>query len=407
MTPPDAAGLPTGRPFAFTVEARDPGSAARAGRLVTGHGEIETPVFMPVGTAGAVKAITLPDLWATGARLILGNTYHLHLRPGHATVEALGGLHRFQGWEGAILTDSAGYQIFSLTALASVSDEGVALRSHLDGSPLYFTPELVMEIQLALGADIMMAFDHCLPYGADPAAVAAAVDRTERWARRCQAAAGGGRVERGGWERVLFGIVQGGVLESERRRAADQMLALDLPGYAIGGLSVGEPVAAMREITELTAGLLPPERPRYLMGVGFPDDLVESVLRGVDMFDCVLPTRMARNGTALTRRGRLVVKNGVWARDERPLDPDCACPVCRRHTRAYLRHLFQSREILGPVLATIHNLCFYQELMAGLRAALRAGTLAAHAAAVTAAWRDGEAERRAEVARARPRGRRG
>lgn len=395
----------TGRPFGFAVTARDPDSAARLGRLTTGHGEVETPVFMPVGTGGTVKAITFPDLWATGARLILGNTYHLYLRPGHRLIEALGGLHRFQAWDGAVLTDSAGFQVFSLAALNRVSDEGVAFRSHLDGSAHFFTPELSMEVQLALGADIVMAFDHCLPHGAAPAAVEAAVDRTTRWAERCRAALGGGRVERAGWERALFGIVQGGTLPAARRRAAAELVALDLPGYAIGGLSVGEPVAALRETTELTAALLPPEKPRYLMGVGFPDDLVESVRRGVDMFDCVLPTRMARNGTALTARGRLVVKNSAYARDEAPLDPACACPVCARHSRAYLRHLFQAGEILGPVLATLHNLHFYQALMASLRQALRAGDFGRQAALVTGAWRDGERERREEIARAGPGGR--
>ncbi len=385
----------------FTVTARDRDSAARLGRLSTPHGEMETPVFMPVGTCGSVKAIAPPDLWATGARLILGNTYHLYLRPGHELVAALGGLHRFQGWDGAVLTDSAGYQVFSLATLNQVDDDGVTFRSHLDGSRHVFTPELVMQIQRALGADIIMALDHCLPHGADPAAVAAAVDRTTAWTRRCLAALGGARAAGPGAEQALFGIVQGGVLAAQRRRAADLLVELDLPGYAIGGLSVGEPVEAMREMTALTAGLLPDDRPRYLMGVGFPDDLIAGVLAGVDMFDCVLPTRMARNGTALTRRGRLVVKNGEYARDERPLDPACGCPVCARHSRAYLRHLFQAGEILGPMLATRHNLHYYQELMSGLREALRAGRLRAHAAAALATWREGESQRLADVARRR------
>jgi queuine tRNA-ribosyltransferase len=385
--------------FGFRVEARDPASAARLGRLVTAHGEIATPVFMPVGTCGTVKAITFEDLRATGARLILGNTYHLYLRPGHRLVEALGGLHRFQGWDGALLTDSAGFQVFSLAGLNKVTEEGVHFRSHLDGSRHYFTPELSMEVQLALGADIVMAFDHCLPHGASPVEVAAAVARTTRWAQRCRAALGGGRVTRGGWERVLFGIVQGGIDEAQRRRSAAELGELDLPGYAIGGLAVGEPVAATREMTALTAALLPDARPRYLMGVGFPDDIIESVARGVDMFDCVLPTRMARNGTVLTRRGRLVVRNEAYARDDGPLDPTCACPTCRRHSRAYLRHLFKAREILGPVLATRHNLHWYQELMATLRDALRDGRFGSTAAALLADWREGERERREEVGR--------
>jgi queuine tRNA-ribosyltransferase len=288
--------------------------------------------------------------------------------------------------------------VFSLAALMRIDDHGVEFRSHLDGSRHVFTPELSMEVQLALGADIVMALDHCPPYGVEPAEVEAAVDRTTAWARRCREVFGG-RTWRQGWERVLFGIVQGGVLPAQRRRSAGELRALELAGYAIGGLSVGEPVAALREMTELTAGLLPRDRPRYLMGVGFPDDIAAGVLAGVDMFDCVLPTRLARNGTALTADGRLVVKNSTYARDERPLAPDCPCPVCRRHSRAYLRHLFNAREILGPVLATTHNLHFYQDLMRGLQEAIREGRLAEQAARVTARWQEGEAARREEIAR--------
>ena len=384
--------------FSFAVVHRDRDSQARVGRLRTGHGTIDTPVFMPVGTAGSVKAVTFEALWASGARLILGNTYHLYLRPGHEIVAELGGLHRFQGWDGALLTDSAGFQIFSLSTLNKVNEDGVEFRSHLDGSPHYFTPELSMKVQLALGADIIMAFDHCVRFGAEPAEVAAAVDRTTDWASSCFAVCPG-RLERGGYERVLFGIVQGGVLASERIRSAEALCRLDLPGYAIGGLSVGEPVEAMREMTELTASLLPAERPRYLMGVGFPDDIVASVRRGIDMFDCVLPTRMARTGTVLTRDGRLVVKNSRYARDERPLDRDCSCPVCRRHSRAYLRHLFNAREILAPVLATTHNLHYYQELMAGIRRSVREGRFTAFAAEVTSRWQAGEAARLEEIGR--------
>ncbi len=314
----------TDRPFAFTLTDRDPGSAARRGRLRLGHGEVETPVFMPVGTAGSVKAMTWESLWATGTRLILGNTYHLYLRPGHQRIAALGGLHRFQGWEGAILTDSAGFQVFSLAALNRVTDEGVEFRSHLDGSRHFFSPELSMEVQLDLGADIVMAFDQCVPYGVPDDEVAAAVERSGRWAVRCRDVFGG-RCLRGGYERVLFGIVQGGVLVDQRRRSAAELCELDLPGYGIGGLSVGEPAAARLEMTDLTASLLPEAKPRYLMGVGFPDDIIESVGCGVDMFDCVLPTRMGRTGTVLTRDGRLVVKNSAYARDELPLDPECGC----------------------------------------------------------------------------------
>ena len=391
-------------PFSFTVHATASDSAARLGTLATPHGEVPTPVFMPVGTAGSVKAVTFEQVRATGARLILGNTYHLYLRPGHARIAAQGGLHRFQGWDGALLTDSAGYQVFSLGELNEVDEDGVSFRSHLDGSRHRFTPEVSMEIQLALGADIVMAFDHCLPYGAAAGEVAAAVDRTTRWLERCRDAFGpGGRNRTAGYERVLFGIVQGGVYPDERTRSVEQVAALDLPGYAIGGLSVGEPVPVMREMTAHTAARLPADRPRYLMGVGFPDDIVESVLLGVDMFDCVLPTRMARNGTALTRDGRLVVRNSAYADDLRPLDPDCGCPVCGRHSRSYIRHLFAAGEMLGPTLATLHNLHFYQDLMGDLRAAIAADTLGAYADAFLSRWREGE-RRRIETARNTPPG---
>jgi len=385
-------------PFAFAVTGTSADSAARRGRLVTGHGAVETPVFMPVGTVGSVKAVTFEQVWATGARLILGNTYHLYLRPGHELVARRGGLHRFQGWDGALLTDSAGFQVFSLDALNRVTDDGVEFRSHLDGSRHFFSPELSMEIQLALGADIVMAFDQCAAYGAERREIAAAVDRTTRWLGRCREAFGG-RIEREGWQRVLFGIMQGGVHEDLRRRSAAEITDCDLPGYAIGGLSVGEPMQALREMTELAAGLLPADRPRYLMGVGFPDDILAAVGAGVDMFDCVLPTRMARTGTVLTRDGRLVVKNQACAEDDRPLDPACGCPVCARHSRAYVRHLFQAREILGPTLATLHNLHFYQDLMAGIRRAIEEDRYAEFARTESARWTDGERERLAEVER--------
>ena len=389
MSPDPTPAKTTGSPFSFRIMNSDPASSARRGVLTTGHGDIETPVFMPVGTAGAVKAMTCEAVWASGSRLILANTYHLYLRPGHRLVAELGGLHRFQSWDGAILTDSAGYQVFSLASLNRVTEDGVEFRSHLDGSKHFFSPELSIEVQLDLGADIIMAFDQCSPYSADPAEIAAAVDRTSHWARRCRDVFGG-RCWRDGYERVLFGIMQGGLLTAQRERSAAELLSLDLPGYAVGGLSVGEPIQAMREMTELSASLLPREKPRYLMGVGFPDDIVASVQYGVDMFDCVLPTRMGRTGTLLTRDGRLVVKNNSYARDTAPAAPDCSCPVCQRYSRAYLRHLFQTREILAYVLATTHNLYFYQELMADLREAIRAGTLATYASEFLARWRAGE-----------------
>ena len=379
-------------PFGFEVLARDSGCRARRGRLTTGHAVVETPVFMPVGTVGSVKAVTFEQVAATGSRLILGNTYHLYLRPGHELIAGMGGLHRFQGWDGALLTDSAGFQVFSLGELNRVTSDGVEFRSHLDGSRHFFSPELSMEVQLALGSDIIMAFDQCAPYGADPAEVAAAVDRTTAWLKRCREVFGG-RTRRGGWERVLFGIMQGGVDEALRRKSAAEIVDLDLPGYAIGGLSVGEPTTAMRELTDLAAGLLPPDKPRYLMGVGFPDDILASVAAGVDMFDCVLPTRMARTGTVLTRDGRLVIKNLAYAEDSAPIDADCGCPVCARHSRAYIRHLFQAKEILGATLATIHNLHFYQELMAGIRRAIEEDDFPVHAARVSRRWVEGEAAR--------------
>lgn len=387
-------------PFGFTVEKIDPFSEARTGQLTTGHGNIETPVFMPVGTVGSVKAVTFEQVWATGARLILGNTYHLYLRPGHELIGRQGGLHRFQGWDGALLTDSAGFQVFSLNELNRITEDGVEFRSHLDGSRHFFSPELSMEVQLALGADIVMAFDQCAAYGADPKEVAAAVDRTTRWLKRCREVFGG-RDFRGGWERVLFGIMQGGVDETLRRRSAAEILESDLPGYAIGGLSVGEPTVAMREMTELAAGLLPADRPRYLMGVGFPDDILASVTAGVDMFDCVLPTRMARTGTVLTRDGRLVIKNHEFAEDSRPIDDECSCPVCARHSRAYIRHLFQAREILASTLATIHNLHFYQELMSGIREAIRQERFEGYSSEMSGRWTDGETARLDEVKRRR------
>jgi queuine tRNA-ribosyltransferase len=383
-------------PFSFSVDHRARDGGARAGTLTTGHGVVPTPVFMPVGTVGSVKAGTFDQVWATGSRLILGNTYHLYLRPGHEVVERLGGLHRFQGWDGALLTDSAGFQVFSLNELNRITEDGVEFRSHLDGSRHFFSPELSMAVQLALGSDIVMAFDQCAAYGADPQEVARAVERTTRWLGRCRAVFGG-RDFRTGWERVLFGIMQGGVDETLRRRSAAEIVEFDLPGYAIGGLSVGEPISAMREMTDLAAGLLPADKPRYLMGVGFPDDILASVAAGVDMFDCVLPTRMARTGTVLTRDGRLVIKNQTFAEDHRPIDAECGCPVCGRHSRAYIRHLFQAREILGATLATIHNLHFYQELMAGIRQSIADDCYASYAAAAAGRWRDGEDERLAAV----------
>jgi queuine tRNA-ribosyltransferase len=353
--------------LAFTVIARD--GAARRGRMTTGHGSVETPAFMPVGTQGTVKAVTPEELRRCGADIVLANTYHLDLRPGHEVVRELGGLHRFMNWSGPILTDSGGFQAFSMESLRALDDDGVRFRSHLDGSLRTLTPESSMEIQAALGSDVAMVLDECPALPAPREAIAAAVDRTTRWARRSRDAyAGPG---------VPFGIVQGGPHEDLREQSARELVALAFPGYAIGGVSVGEPPAAIARVAAVTAAFLPEDAPRYLMGVGRPEDLVEAVAAGVDLFDCVMPTRNARNGTLFTSEGRVNIKREEYRRDGRPLDPSCPCEACRGYSRAYLRHLFVSNEILGARLNTIHNLSFYLGLMARLREAIEAGSLAA------------------------------
>ncbi|MBP7867194.1 MAG: tRNA guanosine(34) transglycosylase Tgt [Acidobacteria bacterium] len=348
----------------FELLHTDPSSKARLGRIVTAHGEIETPVFMPVGTAASVKALPHEFLEAMDARVILGNTYHLYLRPGHERIRDLGGLHRFMSWPRAILTDSGGYQVFSHQDLRKISEEGVFFRSHLDGSAHFLTPEMSIGIQEALGADIIMAFDECTPWPVSHDACRQSMELTLRWARRCLDAFGGG-------DRWLFGIVQGGTYPDLRERCAEALQAMGFPGYAIGGLSVGEPKADLYGMTAWTAERLPADKPRYLMGVGTPEDLFECVARGVDMFDCVLPTRNARNGCLLTSRGKLVIKNARYAGDERPVDEDCGCMTCRRYSRAYLRHLFVSGEMLGSILNTVHNTHFYLDIMGRIRQSLR------------------------------------
>jgi queuine tRNA-ribosyltransferase len=348
--------------FAFSVLARD--GRARAGRLVTPHGEVETPAFMPVGTAGAVKAVPHRDLREIGAQILLANTYHLMLRPGDALVSRLGGLHGFTGWPRPFLTDSGGYQVFSLASLRRIDDEGVRFQSHIDGTAHLLTPERSIEIQANLGADIAMTFDECPPGDAPREAVAEATERTTRWARRCRAAH---RRD----DQWLFGIVQGGVHPDLRERSAREMIALDFPGYAVGGLSVGEPREARNRVLEDLDPTLPGERPRYLMGVGNPEDIIEAVARGVDMFDCVLPTRNARNGQLFTRRGRLNIRNARFRDDPRPPDPDCPCPTCRTASRAYLRHLHLSGEMTAASLTTVHNLFFYLDTMGAMRQSIR------------------------------------
>ena len=376
-----------GRGRGFELVARD--GRARRGTLYTDHGPVPTPAFMPVGTQATVKGLLPRQLRETGSDMILGNTYHLYLRPGHERVLRLGGLHRFSGWDGAMLTDSGGFQVFSLAELRDVDDEGVSFRSHLDGSRHRFTPEHSMDVQAALGADVVMAFDECPALPATAEEVRAAVDRTLAWARRCRDHFGDRRRHEAGHEQALFGIVQGGLLESERERCARALLELDLPGYAIGGLSVGESKEDMHRLTDFTAPLLPEDRPRYLMGVGYPEDLLAAVASGVDMFDCVLPTRLARHGTLLTSEGRLALRNARFADDEGPVDPGCACPTCRDHSRAYLRHLIVAGEILGLVLCTLHNVSFYQTLMRGVREAIERGCFEEYRRGFLARFRPG------------------
>jgi queuine tRNA-ribosyltransferase len=348
--------------FSFSVLARD--GRARLGRLATPHGEMETPVFMPVGTAGVVKAVQHRDLREVGASILLANTYHLMLRPGDDLVASLGGLHGFTGWDGPFLTDSGGYQVFSLASLRRLDEEGARFQSHIDGSAHLLTPERSMEVQAHLGADIAMAFDECPPGDAPREAVAEATARTTRWARRCR------DVHRREGQ-SLFGIVQGGVELDLRAQSARDLMAMDFPGYAVGGLSVGEPRAERDRVLDHLDPILPEDKPRYLMGVGTPEDIIESVARGVDMFDCVLPTRNARNGQLFTRHGRLSIRNARYRADPRPPDPDCGCPTCRTVSRAYLRHLHKAREMTAATLMTVHNLFFYLDIMGGLRQSLR------------------------------------
>jgi queuine tRNA-ribosyltransferase len=351
----------------FEILARD--GAARAGRLTTAHGAIDTPAFMPIGTAGTVKAMTPEGVAATGARIVLGNTYHLMLRPGAERIAAQGGLHRFMNWPHAILTDSGGFQVMSLKALRTISEEGVAFRSHLDGSRHLLTPERSIEIQHLLGADITMAFDECAPFPATRAAVEASVERTLRWAERSRASfqprPGHG----------IFGIVQGGVHPDLRQHSAARLVEIGFDGYAIGGLAIGEGQATTFAMVENDAPMLPADRPRYLMGVGKPADLVGAVRRGVDMFDCVLPTRSGRTGQAFTRGGALNLRNARHADDPSPLDPLCRCPACTGFSRAYLHHLTKAKEILASMLLTAHNLTYYADLMADLRSAISEGRL--------------------------------
>ena len=360
--------------------------AARAGTLHTAHGDVPTPVFMPVGTAGTVKAMTADGVRATGAQLVLGDTYHLMLRPGADRVADLGGLHRFMDWPGPILTDSGGFQVMSLSGLRRMDEDGVTFRSHLDGTAHRLTPESSTGIQDKLNATVTMAFDECTPFPATEEQAAASMQLSMRWATRSRQAF---RLRAGYGQ---FGIVQGSVFPQLRAASVQALIPLSFEGYAIGGLAVGEGQAAMFAVLDTTAPLLPPGQPRYLMGVGTPDDLVGAVSRGIDMFDCVMPTRAGRTARAYTAGGVLNLRNARHAADPAPLDPACACLACTRHSRAYLHHLFRAGEMLGPMLLTGHNLTYYASLMAGLRDAIVAGRLPEHAACVRAGWTAGAAD---------------
>lgn len=364
----------------FELLQTDSNTAARRGRLQTAHGEVETPIFMPVGTRATVKTLDGADLKALKSQIILGNTYHLNLRPGMEIMRAGGGLHQFMGWDFPILTDSGGFQVFSLAKMAKIQEDGVAFQSHIDGTSLFLGPAEAMAIQRDLASDIAMVFDDCPPYPADRDQVRGAVDRTTRWAREC-------REQPKAEGQLIFGIVQGGCYEELREQSAREITAIDFDGYAIGGLSVGEPEPEMLRIAELTAPMLPDDRPRYAMGLGTPVQLVELVARGVDMFDCVLPTRLARNGTAFTFGGAISLKGAAYREDFGPIEDGCDCFTCQHHTRAYLRHLLNVDEILGLRLLTIHNLRCYLRLMGVVRGHLKAGTFGEFRAAFHANYR--------------------
>jgi len=354
--------------YGFQILHKEASSRARSGELCTSHGTVETPAFMPVGSQATVKGITPEELMELGAEMILCNAYHLYLRPGHDTIQEIGGLHRFMGWPRSILTDSGGYQIFSLAPLCKVSDEGVTFQSHLDGGLHHLTPETVMTIQESLGADVAMTLDECLRYPAAPEAAEASLRRTDAWARRCRDA-------RRRSDQAVFGIVQGAHYPDLRARAAARIAEIGFDGYALGGLSVGEDKTTMHAAIEAAVAELPESAPRYLMGVGTPEDLLEGVFRGIDLFDCVMPTRHGRTGWLFTSFGRVLIKNAQYAKDESPIDPACSCPVCRKYSRAYLRHLFMAKEMLGVRLNTLHNLHYILQFMRRMREAIGHGRL--------------------------------
>ncbi|MBA4417846.1 MAG: tRNA guanosine(34) transglycosylase Tgt [Syntrophus sp. (in: bacteria)] len=349
-----------------TMEILKEDGLARLGIVRTAHGEVKTPVFMPVGTQGAVKAVTHKDLKEMGVQIILGNAYHLYLRPGDGLIKDFGGIHGFSGWDGAVLTDSGGYQVFSLGVLREIKEDGVVFQSHIDGSRHFLTPEKSIEIQENIGADICMCFDECAPYPSSFEYTKNSVELTSRWAKRCKDAK---RID----GRLLFGIIQGGFYDTLRVKSARDLVSMDFDGYAVGGLSVGEPKRLMWDMVDAVKEYLPREKPRYLMGLGFPEDIVEGVSKGIDMFDCVIPTRHARNGSLFTWKGRINIKHARYTRDDEPLDNECGCYTCRNFTRAYLRHLFVSHELTGYYLNTLHNLFFYADMVNRMREAIREG----------------------------------
>lgn len=350
-------------PFQFNLIKKDTGSSARLGKMMTAHGIVDTPAFMPVGTQATVKSLTPEQIRTCGAQIILGNTYHLYLRPGHETIKKMGGLHTFMNWPGPILTDSGGFQVYSLGKLRKITDDGVIFRSHIDGSKHFLTPQKALEIQEALGSDIMMCLDECTPYPATYAQTQKSLALTMQWAKLCKEA-------KNNSEQALFGIVQGGTYLDLRRQAVEEILPIDFDGYALGGVSVGEPKEIMYAIAETITPLLPEDKPRYLMGVGTPEDIVYGVSCGIDMFDCVIPTRSARHGLLFTNSEKIVIKNARFREDDAPIDETCDCYTCRNFSRAYLRHLYIAGEILAMVLNTIHNVHYYMRLLEQIRAAL-------------------------------------
>ncbi|HEX3543190.1 MAG TPA: tRNA guanosine(34) transglycosylase Tgt [Candidatus Acidoferrum sp.] len=376
--------------FSFEVKKTD-ATGARRGRLTTPHGQIETPAFMPVGTAATIKALTHEALEELGASIILANTYHLYLRPGHDLIRRLGGLHQFMSWKRALLTDSGGYQVFSLSELRKMTNEGVTFRSHLDGSEHLLTPEKAVEVQLALGSDIAMVLDECIETPAPRQKAEAALVRTTRWAERARLHFLANENLYPGVKQWQFGIVQGATFADLRRESARQLRDIDFPGYAVGGLAVGEPHEMTCEMTSEVTTLLPTDRPRYLMGVGKPEQLADYVALGIDMMDCVLPTRAARHACLYTSEGRVLIKNARYAADTRPIDPQCSCGVCKRYTRAYLRHLFAAGEITASILATYHNIHFYLDIMRQIREAIEFGNLAKFSAEMQACYVAGPA----------------